>query len=401
MRVAVVLGLLSVAIAAPTWKLIDSDIATVDTGVAFVSDTVGYTSAVSNGAGPQILKTTNGGVNWASCPATSGLDILLLDIDATVNTIVVASVFGEMYSTNAGASFQQSTGGGTSQSVRYVGVNGDGGEKFGVTGQYFNTEGVGFSIDGGASFTVYDAKLTTEARYGAFPTDDTWYVAAGEWPSNGNDDDPQDLNVKSPTKYLSRRFRKSRLQKADGHMMRNLGELEAEVLPTMGAVPGAGYQAQITKTTDGGKTFKTMFNESNHFYFNSIDCQPNNENWCCAVGEGFQDSALPGGRIHCTTDGGASWNRTFWMAGTSQEQYSLMELRFTTDNDVWALGSELNSLYSSAWFLYSGDGGMTWTQGTTPMQGYTPLGLSFVDPTHAFAALDNTITQEAAIAVYE
>jgi hypothetical protein len=35
------------------------------------------------------------------------------------------------------------------------------------------------------------------------------------------------------------------------------------------------------------------------------------------------------------------------------------------------------------------------------MQGYSPLGLSFVDPTHAFAALDNTLTQQSAIAVFE
>ena len=41
-------------------------------------------------------------------------------------------MFGELYSTNDGASFAGSTGGGTSQSVRFVGVNGDGGEKFGT-----------------------------------------------------------------------------------------------------------------------------------------------------------------------------------------------------------------------------------------------------------------------------
>jgi hypothetical protein len=43
----------------------------------------------------------------------------------------------------------------------------------------------------------------------------------------------------------------------------------------------------------------------------------------------------------------------------------------------------------------------TWKQSGAPMKGYSPLGLSFVDPTHAFSALDNTVTQEAAIAVYD
>lgn len=58
-----------------------------------------------------------------------------------VQTVVVSSVFGELYSDDGGNSFQPSTGGGTSQSVRYLGVNGDGGQKFGVTGQYGNVQG--------------------------------------------------------------------------------------------------------------------------------------------------------------------------------------------------------------------------------------------------------------------
>jgi hypothetical protein len=82
-----------------------------------------------------------GGVHWTTCPAQFGLDLLLLDTDATENTIVVSSIFGELYSDDAGASFAASFGGGTSQSVRYIGVNGDGGLKFGVTGQYFSVEG--------------------------------------------------------------------------------------------------------------------------------------------------------------------------------------------------------------------------------------------------------------------
>jgi hypothetical protein len=39
--------------------------------------------------------------------------------------------------------------------------------------------GVGISVDGGQTFKTFNAQLTTEARYGAFPTDTTWYVAAG------------------------------------------------------------------------------------------------------------------------------------------------------------------------------------------------------------------------------
>jgi hypothetical protein len=58
-----------------------------------------------------------------------------------VQTIVVAGVLGELYSDDGGKTYQPSTGGGTSQNVRYLGTNGDGGLKFGVAGQYFNTNG--------------------------------------------------------------------------------------------------------------------------------------------------------------------------------------------------------------------------------------------------------------------
>ena len=40
--------------------------------------------------------------------------------------------------------------------------------------------GAGVSVDGGKTFTVYDTKLTCDARYGAFPSDSVWYVAAGK-----------------------------------------------------------------------------------------------------------------------------------------------------------------------------------------------------------------------------
>jgi hypothetical protein len=69
--------------------------------------------------------------------------------------------------------------------VRYIGATGDDGKRFGVTGSYGPTgdiEGVGISVDGGKTFTTYDAALDTRARYGAFPGDTVWYVAGGDWP---------------------------------------------------------------------------------------------------------------------------------------------------------------------------------------------------------------------------
>ena len=55
---------------------------------------------------------------------------------AVGQTIVVSSVFGELYSDDGGATWAHSTGGGPSQSVRYFGTTGDGGKKFGVAATY-------------------------------------------------------------------------------------------------------------------------------------------------------------------------------------------------------------------------------------------------------------------------
>jgi len=397
MRSAVVFlaGLALAAAAGPSWHIVDSDIATIDTGVAFTSDTVGYAGGASNGVGPQVFKSTNGGVNWVACNTNFGIDILLLDTDAALNTVVISGALGELYSDNAGESFQPSTGGGTSQSVRYIGVNGDGGLKFGVTGEYFSVNGAGISVDGGKTFKAYDAKMTTDARYGAFPTDNTWYVAGGEWPGEGSDDDPTDDDPQDLDAGKVYRARKTVFQKPNGYLPRKYTPRKSAPAPTN------PYQAQITKTTDGGNTWTTVFNDTGNFYFNAIDCQPSNENWCCAVGEADTDSPTAGARIHCTQDGGSSWNRTFWMPATSSMGFSIMEIRYATDDDVWAVGGELGELAPSAWFLYSGDGGLTWTHGTPPIADYYAIGLSFVDPTHAFAAMLDVITQSSAIAAYD
>lgn len=391
-RSIVALSLLAaVASGAPTWHVVDSDIATVDTGLGFTSDLIGYTGGAANGAGPEIFKTVNGGVNWTPCPAKFGLDLLLLDTDATENTIVVSSIFGELYSDDAGGSFTASSGGGMSQSVRYIGVNGDGGKKFGVTGTYglAQTEGVGISVDGGVTFKTYDAALQTEARYGAFPTDTTWYVAAGEWPNEGTDDAPPTDDMpptKASWKYTGRSLARNKPRTARK--------------PAASPAPAGLYQAQITKTTDGGATFTTVFNQSNAFYFNGIDCQPSNADWCCACAESDSDSPVPGARVLCTQDGGTTWKQNFYAPATSTYGYSLMEIRFTTDTDVWAVGGQLNAIDTTAMFINSQDGGVTWTQ-QIMFPGEYAMGLSVVDPTHAFAAMINTLTQESGIAAYD
>lgn len=363
-----------------TWKVLNGSLATDIVGIGFTSAQVGYMSGDGNGVGPMILKTTNGGVDWNMCPASFGPDILLLDCDAADETIVVSSVFGELYSDDGGNSFTQSVGGGQSQSVRFLGKDGSGGKKFGVAGtfQFGKKQGCAISTDGGKKFTPYDAGLFTFARYGAYPTDTTWYISAGQWPSSNPQAEPKRRN----------------------EFMNAKGKVPRHFTPTLKVGDGDGYMAQIVKTTDGGKTFKTVFAENGTFYFNAIDCSPNNENFCCATGEATGTSQS-GARIHCTYDGGQTWNRTFWSPETSGHGYSIMEIRWVTETDIWAVGGELASIAPSAWFLQSTDGGKTWEHNVKPIFGYYGFGLSMVDADHGFAAVDDLITQMSGVAKYE
>ena len=58
-----------------------------------------------------------------------------------------------------------------------------------ATGELEQANGVAVTTDGGASWNVYDLGNSTDmhdypARYGAFPTEDTWYVSTGTWPTD-------------------------------------------------------------------------------------------------------------------------------------------------------------------------------------------------------------------------
>ena len=60
------------------------------------------------------------------------------DVAAVLQSAVATTVFGEIYSDDAGKTWHNSTGGGVSMSVRFLGVNGDGGMKYACAGTYFN-----------------------------------------------------------------------------------------------------------------------------------------------------------------------------------------------------------------------------------------------------------------------
>ena len=87
-----------------------------------------------------------------------------------------------------------------------------------------------------------------------------------------------------------------------------------------------GYEGIIAKTTDGGKTFQTVYADSSRFYFNGIDCS--SVTHCWAVAEGPE-----GGWILATTDGGNTWTEQYFYATGG-----FFDVKFVNPLEGWAAG---------------------------------------------------------------
>ncbi len=138
------------------------------------------------------------------------------------------------------------------------------GKMFGLTGTFGGKQGVAVSTNGGAVFKRFPiSALFTDARYGAFPSPTTWYVAAGEWPASPSSSPPPPMArqpsmvVEDAPAAVSRAnpLRKSIFQDENGRIPRHFN-------PKMMPRDTTGYKAQILKTNDGGNTWTTLFAEN-------------------------------------------------------------------------------------------------------------------------------------------
>jgi hypothetical protein len=146
-----------------------------------------------NGEGYQLWKTTD---NWNTYDTTIFPDALILtDVTSYSTNVQVVGTLDFYYSNDSGATFKNSSMQypGASESVGNIGpVEQEIG--FGIVGAFAQTlfaqdEGVATSFNAGANYSVSNiTALDTAARYGAFPTDTTWFVTAGQFPGEGSDD---------------------------------------------------------------------------------------------------------------------------------------------------------------------------------------------------------------------
>jgi len=268
------------------------------------------------------------------------------------------------------------------------------------------SNGVMISHDQGKSFNFFNiSSLRTWARYGAFPSDNVWYVTAGHWP---NDNSPPSASALANNEVA---FSSGITYKLDEDknlypaLTRKSSFSAEELVPIEGltyddeeesvdgVIPPPGWNAQIVKTIDGGKTWSSQYYNSSYFYFNQITCST--ETHCVAVGEsqtrpGKGKPKVPGIHIFLTTDG-QHWDEVFFQAA---DWMSIFAVTFVTPEVVWACGCDLGSDPITGFWWISRDGGKTWKHNFSVKSVY-PVQLSFLDPEHAWAVGPNDVENSA------
>ena len=230
-----------------------------------------------------------------------------------------------------------------------------------------------YSTNGGQNFTTHRVNVplltpTTGLRYAAIPSEDVWYVTAGTWPSTvasagGNNvfASPKEArrNGVSPNDAFALSDRLALVRDAKTNTLKyQLRDVVADraarpPVPKAGAKGTPGYTAQILRTTDGGKTFKSVFEDLDNFYFNGIECT--DVKTCYAVGAGDD-----GVYIYATKDGGDSWRVAYEMPATATEAFSLMSIAVTEGTVIAAGGGKSGAGYES--FTVTSDDGINWSR---------------------------------------
>jgi hypothetical protein len=257
---------------------------------------------------------------------------------------------------------------------------------YGLTGGFGNDNGCAISSDGGVTLRFIDAKVNTSTRYGSFPTPTTWYLSAGDWPESGEP-------LQAGQKRLTQRITMHRDTVAG--TMRPQFRLYDPKEPVRALSSDNTYHAAIAKTTDGGKTWNTVFYDQGNFYFNGISCP--SENHCYAVGESEGDSPKPGSRIMHTADGGKTWEQQLYNPNPA---YSLMAIEMISETEGWAAGGELDVSFQGQ-FWHTLDAGKTWV--ADHVFGIYGNDLSFATGPKGYKGFATAFTMEtqSAVVLYE
>lgn len=349
---------------AQTWQQGTMNKYTTLVGVHAVSGSEAYGAVMDNSVGYGVVRTTDYAASGTFYGPAGAMN---MDVAYTADGSTGAIVgFGGIFiGPAASADFTKVAGiHGITQNVESFGATG-----FGVTGQFAfgvndAVNGVCVSFDAGKTWTHSDIGVDAShygARYGAFPSDSTWFVSSGMWPTEARAA-PSSRDATHVTKYIT----------AVPASKSSPSNFATEKLALKGTKPSlrgkygddntTGWYGGISRTTDGGKTWTQVYT-TDSFYFNQIDCA--DVNTCIAVGEN-DDGAF----AVSTVDGGATWNEVLTAAAGT----SLVAVRMLSATEAWVSGGAQARTGMMGYYYHTTDGGASWVLNTAP--GYS-FDLSF------------------------
>lgn len=333
-------------------------------GVFALSEDVCYAAVTDNANGPGEWLTQDGGSTYSTT------------LGGWLNTDVAHDSVGNGIISTIGKTFISSNGEirvasgkamSFSQSVETLGD-----KKFAVTGQHYTdgiapdsefVNGPGVTTDAGATWTYFDTGLdgqTYMARYGAFPSDNTWYVSHGSWididPSMKKEKDNKFHRMTNTSNWeINMRAQVHKFENNQVKIQFNKNVKEFEY--NFGA---------ISKTEDGGKTWTKLYDSQGKYYMNQISCSTTE---ICTVAAESSEEAI----AFRTEDGGKTWNKVF-TAPSSRSDVSLIGCKMLSDDEIWLTGGNFQQGVVG-WYFHSTDAGKSWKQ-TDLDKGYA-VDLSF------------------------
>ena len=251
------------------------------------------------------------------------------------------------------------------------------------TGRPTGIYGVASSTYNGATFTISSNVPDGFVRYGAYPSDNVWYVASGMWGS--------DPSVSKSVRALSSRV------KFDSFNGKTMLDFDANKHHKMADTNSTGWFGSVSKSVDGGRSWKQVLTTNlaeDYVYFNEISCS--SELNCIVVGEGDTADGQYYTVAYTTFDGGNTWEKTF----SSTAYVSLTSVVFSSATDAWIAPCKKSGRTLSGQFMKSTDGGKTFSL-VQSLDNCYAIDLDFSQDGAGYAACLSSSGSSGSVATYK